>query len=236
MKGKTPIIELHEQWAVWPIYHSAFILSFIQLKVPYSTTYSRINLLLTVLLPAFSMLQGETTVFYIVYLYWWHELIASVLDGLYFSAAVKQSKEQSLMNPLGGRLFLLAIYFVFIVVFFGFMSNWENDALLKINLTVLVFRDHVFTLNLAAILLNEWWWRRNSSSLPLRNVQDPFSGRMLVMHISIIMGAVMSFMVVKKFPQLFTPENRWGSVLVSAPFLLLKTYMDRRMELTKQTA
>jgi hypothetical protein len=205
-----------------------------RLKVSYSAIYRSINLLLTVMLPAYSMLQGETTVFYLVYLYWWHELIASVLDGIYFSAATKRSSEQSLMNPLGGRLFLLAIYFVFIVVFFGLMSSWENDELLKINIIVFFFRDHIFTLTLAGILLNEAWWRHNSP-LPIRNLQDPFSGRMLVMHISIIMGAVMSFLVVKSFPNLFTPGNLWGSVLISAPFLLVKAYMGRRMELATQT-
>ena len=62
----------------------------------------------------------------------------------------------------------------------------------------------------------------------------PLSGRMLVLHLSIIMGAVISFMVVRKFPQFFTPDNLWGSVLVSVPFLLLKAYMDRRLEIADQ--
>ena len=185
------------------------------------------------LLPAYSMLQGETTVFYLVYLYWWHELIASVLDGIYFSAVAKQSKKQTLMNPIGGRIFLLSMYLVFIVVLFGFMSNWENDTLLKIYITVLVFRDPVFTLTLAGILINEWLGRYHSSLTP-RNVGGPLSGRMLVLHLSIIMGAVISFMVVRKFPQFFTPDNLWGSVLVSVPFLLLKAYMDRRLEVADQ--
>lgn len=187
-------------------------------------------MMLTIVFPALCMLQGSTTMFYIIYLYWWHELIASSLDGIYYKIRRSGKTEPDFGNPLGGRLFLLGIYFVFIVVFFGFMSNWGNDKFLKINILVLVFRDHIFTLNLLGILLNEWWLR-HCNQLPQNDPQDPFSGRMLVMHISIIFGAVLHFFVIKKFPLLFTQENLWGSVVVALPFLLLKTYMIRRQQL-----
>lgn len=174
------------------------------------------------------MLQGKTTVFYMVYLYWWHELIASILDGVYSQRSLNQGRDHPVIKSLGARLFLLGIYLVFIIIFFGFMNSWENKEAMQINITVFFFRDHMFTLNLVAILVNEWWWRNGSSS-PIRNIEDPFSGRMLVMHLSIILGAVISFMVVKRFPQFFTSTSVWASVAVSLPFLLLKAFMTRRL-------
>lgn len=204
-----------------------------RLKRPYSTVYNRINLLLTVVLPAYSMLQGQTTIFYIMYLYWWHEFIASLLGGWYLRTALQQNKERSLMKPMGARLFLLVVYFVFIVVFFGFMTSVSNDRIMEINLKAFFLREPVFIINLAGLMLNEWWLR-HSELLVQRDMQDPFSGRMLVMHLSIILGAVLQFSVVNKFSQLFTPNNLWGPVVVCLPFLLLKVYMNRRMGVTEQ--
>lgn len=203
------------------------------LQLPASTIYRYLNLILTVLLPAFSMLQGETTVFYIVYLYWWHELIASILDVVYSRRLRMQDKAHPVISFLGARLFLLGVYLVFIVTFFGFISSWENKEALKINITVFFFKDSMFTLNLAAILVNEWWWR-SGSSIPVRNIEDPFTGRMLVMHLSIILGAIISFMVVKRFPELFSSTSLWGSVAVSLPFLVLKAFMTKRLEQAAQ--
>jgi hypothetical protein len=54
------------------------------MKIRYSYIYPRINFLLTIILPVLSMLNGDTIVLYIVYLYWWQELLATIADGWYY--------------------------------------------------------------------------------------------------------------------------------------------------------
>lgn len=192
------------------------------MKFYVSETYYKSNLLLTIILPAISVLQGSTTVFYIVYLYWWQELIASLLDGWYH----KRKGSQGTVNPAGTRLFLLLIYFVFILVLFGVMINWDNYRLMGINLKVFLFKDWVFNFNLIGIALNEWRFRYKSTTVR-NHASDPFSGRMLVMHISIIVSGFVYLFSSNRFPEIFSPQNYWGSVWTVLPFLLLKTAMIR---------
>lgn len=190
--------------------------------------YPKINLLLTVLLPAVTLLLGQTSFFYIIYLFWWQELLATLLDAVYLRRWRRRTGESDFI-PIGARLFLLFIYFVFIVVLFGFISDWHNRHLMRINLEVLFFRNHFFTLNLAGILINEWWIRR-LQGLPRPGIRDPFSGRMLVLHITIIFGAMLHFMVVRRLPDFFGTGQAWGPVLVSLPFLMLKAWLDVRQQ------
>lgn len=188
--------------------------------------YPPTNFLLNIIIPAIGIFQGNTTVFYIVYLYWWHELISSVLDGIfYFLRPQHRDAGYKGPNPLWYRLFLLFIYFIFILVLFGIMSSWNHMHQMGINAEVFLFRNWIFNATLLGILLNELWLRRTH----LRPVQfDPFSGRMFVMHISIILGGFVLLAVSKRFPQLFTPHNLWGSVLTATPFLLLKAWQLRQ--------
>lgn len=187
--------------------------------------YRWLNIIFVVLLPAYAVLNGFTTVFYILYLYWWHELISSSLDGLYFYRLQKRSAVAVGRNPVWDRFFMLGIYFIFIVVFFGFVSNWGNSQLIVMNMRVLMLRDFYFLINLTCLVVNEWWMRHHYAA-KYNYTQQPFAGRMLVLHISIIGGAVMYFWLTKEFPKTFTPENLWGSVIIAAPFLMAKAILS----------
>lgn len=194
------------------------------MKTNNSKIFLVLNLILTVVFPAIAILQGNTTVFYIVYLYWWQELLATLLDAFYFK---RKGSIQNIRLTIGVRLFVLFIYFIFIVVIFGLMSNWGNSRLMGINLKVFLFKDWIFNINLIGIILNEWWFRYYNIDQQ-RDLQNPFSGRMIVMHISIIFGGGVYLFVSNQFPNIFLPSNLWGSVLVVTPFLLLKAIMIRR--------
>jgi hypothetical protein len=200
-------------------------------KISYPNIYPRVNLILTIVLPVIGILQSNTTVFYIVYLYWWQELIASLLDGWYYRKK-DNTGTTILSSPLSARLFLLFIYFVFIVVLFGVMSSWGNTPQMRINLLVFLFRDWFFNINLIGILLNEWWLRQNTSVVR-HNFDNPFSGRMMVMHIAIIAGGFVTVFANNRFPNIVSSDNIWLSVLAAMPFLLLKALMIRWEEKAK---
>lgn len=187
--------------------------------------YRWLNLVFVILAPVYAMLSGWTTVFYILYLYWWHELISSSLDGLYFYMHKKRNQNVTITNPVWSRFFLLGIYFIFIVVFFGFISNWGNNQQIVMNVRVLMLSDFYFNVNLVCLLLNEWWLRYHYAT-KYNYTPNPFAGRMIVLHISIIGGAVMYFFLLKEYPKIFTPQNPWGSLIIAAPFLLAKAIVS----------
>lgn len=159
-----------------------------------------------------------------IYLYWWHELISTVLDKFF----MRKNKEVHMESPAShfkDRLFLLIIYFVFIVVIFCFISNWNNRNILFMNLRVLMFQDWLFNLTIVGFLINEWWLRYYNFKLETKS-DSPFTGRMMVLHVSIILGGFIYFLVLRNFPEIFTPENLWGSLAIISPFLILKTVID----------
>lgn len=199
--------------------------------------YRWVNLFFVIILPAYAVFKGFTTVFYIIYLYWWHELISSSLDGFYFYLHKKRNPGAAtedpllIVNPVRIRFFILAVYFVFIVVLFGFVSNWGNSQLIVMNVRVLMLKDFYFLANLTCLLLNEWWLRhhyatKDNTPQKYNTAQHPFAGRMIVLHVSIIGGAVMYFWLLQEFPQTFIPGNLWGSVIIATPFLLAKAILS----------
>ena len=88
-----------------------------------------------------------------------------------------------------------------------------------------MFRDWLFNLTIFGFLLNEWWLRIYNFKLETKS-DHPFTGRMMVLHVSIILGAFIYFLVLRNFPEIFTPENLWGSLAIITPFLVLKTIID----------
>ncbi len=57
-------------------------------------------------------------------------------------------------------MFFLWIYFVFIVLLFGFMLNWENSDLLGDNLLGLMFRNWYFNSNILLFLGEYIYFRK----------------------------------------------------------------------------
>ena len=191
--------------------------------------YRWLNLFFVILVPAYAVLNGLTTVFYILYLYWWHELISSSLDGFYFYLHRKRNPGAAIRNPVWSRMFLLGVYFIFIVVFFGFVSDWGNSKVMVTNVRVLMLNDLYFMANLAGLLLNEWWLRYQYAT-KYNSTPDPFTGRIIVLHVSILGGAVMYFWLMQEYPQTFVPGNLWGSVIMITPFLMAKAILSWEMK------
>lgn len=183
--------------------------------------YNRLwDFLVFLLLTLFSILNGSTTVFYVIYFFWWSELIRVIVDGIYYGINKKAVPDERVKGSFSSSVMLLVIYFVFIVVFFGFMLNWSNIELMQTNMNVLFFQNWFFNANLLFLIMQRLWLHRSQKSPNVRF--NPFTPNMIVIHLSIILGGVLMFFVVKKFPETFTPDNLWGSVIIISPFILLK--------------
>lgn len=187
-------------------------------KLNFQKTETLTFLLITLL----AIANGEVTVFYIVYLFWFQELVRTLVD---FSVVLKQKKtiaEKWLFMKMSfGSFFILWVYFVFIVLLFGFMLNWKNSDLLGDNILVLMFRNWYFNVNILLFLVEYIYFRKQTDNTALQ--LHIFNRRHIILHISIILGALIQLAIV---PRLGI-ESKWVSALVVLPFMLLKLWIDK---------
>ncbi len=171
-----------------------------------------------------SVLSGQTTVFYLIYFFWWNEFVRLFVDRFCYKRNPNAVYEDRHATDFGSSLFLMGIYWVFIVVIFGFIAGSDSTEIIIANMRVLVFHNWFFNLNLIFVLFERIYLHKTRQ--PLQIYFGAFNPNTIVLHISIIVGGVVMFFVVKEYPNIFTPENRWGSALIALPFLLLKMGMQ----------
>ncbi|WP_149025857.1 hypothetical protein [Polaribacter sp. BM10] len=184
--------------------------------------YSQWDFLVFTLFTILSILNGKTTIFYILYFFWCNELLRIIIDRLLYksnSNALLGFSEKTTILP---SLFPMGIYFVFIVVFFGFVSSWKNEEITIMNMQILFFKNTFFVLNLIFVAIERILLHRTQQAVIV--IFGIFTPNMLILHISIILGALLMFFVIRSFPEIFTPSNLWGSVIIIFPFLLIKAF------------
>ena len=170
-----------------------------------------------------SILNGQSTPFYIIYFFWFNEFIHLVVDKLLYKLNPKAFITNELNDNGFGSFVMMGIYWVFIVLVFGFIANFANDQIFTVNLEVLVFQNWFFNINLIGVAAGRIFLHLAKKRVEVN--LGTFSPNMLVLHLSIIVGCVLLFFIVRKYPTLFTPDNFWGSVLIVSPFLLLKMFI-----------
>ena len=199
------------------------------------------NAIITLVMTIFALSQGEATVFYMIFLFWCQEVIRVIFTAGFFWFS-NRKKETSTLKSVGfspmifGNFFLLFVYLIFIVLLFGFILNWNNRELLTINLTTMLFRNVFFNLNLFFFAVMLFFQLKNEQQFIQKEDLLFFSPNQLILHISIILGALIQFFIVKKYPEIFTPENFWGSVAVLAPFLLLRLFIPGNLAETEASS
>lgn len=182
--------------------------------------YQQWDFIIFLILTLLSIINGQTTVFYLMYFFWWNELIRIIVDKFYAKKNPNAINKDWQSSDLKGELFLMGIYWVFLIVFFGFIAASNNREIIITNMEIIVFQNWFFNINLIFILLERIYLHKKQQ--PVTIYFGTFNPNMIVIHISIIVGGIMMFFLVKRFPVTFTPENPWGSIVIVLPFLLLK--------------
>ncbi|MBF03137.1 MAG: hypothetical protein CMP76_07555 [Flavobacterium sp.] len=182
--------------------------------------YQKWDFLVFMLLTLLSVLNGQTTVFYLMYFFWWNEVIRLIVDRLYFKKNPNAINEDWQSTGFMGGLFSMGVYWVFLIVFFGFIAVSDNREIILTNMEIVFFQNWFFNLNLIFVLFERIYLHQKQQ--PLTIYFGAFNPNMIVLHVSIIVGGLILFFLVKRFPETFTPENQWGSVVIVFPFLLLK--------------
>ena len=121
------------------------IRSFLQKQLKF---YERWDFVFFTLLTLLSVFNGESTVFYLIYFFWWNEIIRLVIDGIFLNRNPNIKIESSTKHLDIPSFFLMGIYFVFIVIFFGFIANFDNTDILSTNMKILFFSNWFFNLNI----------------------------------------------------------------------------------------
>ena len=198
------------------------IRSFLQKQLKF---YERRDFVFFTLLTLLSVFNGESTVFYLIYFFWWNEIIRLVIDGIFLNRNPNIKIESSTKHLDIPSFFLMGIYFVFIVIFFGFIANFDNTDILSTNMKILFFSNWFFNLNIIFIIFERILLHQSKQAVTVY-----FGGstpNMIILHVSIIAGGVLMFFVVKQHQDIFTPANHWGSVIIVMPFILLKLLVPR---------
>jgi len=188
--------------------------------------YRQWDFFIFTVLTLLSVVNGQSTVFYLLYFFWWNEFVRLVVDRLCYKRNKNAVYEITRNNSFFESLFLMGVYWVFLVVIFGFIAAVDSpDAVIITNMEVLMFHNWFFNINLIFVLLERWYLHQTQQ--PLHVYFDAFNPNTIVLHVSIIVGGALMFFVVRNYPEIFTPENRWGSALIILPFLLLRMLMQK---------
>lgn len=171
-----------------------------------------------------AILAQSTTVFYIIYFFWWNELTRIIIDKLFYKRNPNIIRSELASAPLLGTFFQMGIYLVFIVVFFGVIANWGNQEMTAVNFEILFFKNWFFNSNLLFVILERIFLHINHSSL--RVSFGHFTPNMIVLHFSIILGGILMFFLIKNHPETFTADNLWGSIIIILPFVLLRRVIE----------
>lgn len=185
---------------------------------------SNLDLATTFIITLIGIYQGQVTAFYLVYLFWFQELIRTIIDFIFIIRSKDETLDKSVFfRNFFSSLFLMFIYLVFIVGLFGVMLNWGNIPAMRINVLTVIFRNMYFNLNILLFIGQYVYFKKidNKTSSPI----DVFNRRHILLHISIILGGFLQLSIV---PRLKLDDTAWSSVLVIIPFMILKFVLERR--------
>ncbi|AJR02782.1 hypothetical protein [Siansivirga zeaxanthinifaciens] len=180
-----------------------------------------LSLFVMTLITVLAIYNKQITVFYILYLFWWDEFLKTVFDRLRY-----QLKRNQLVNAVvqlsntKSRLFMLMIYLVFIIVFFGLILDWNHSDLVLSNFEIFFFKNALFNFSLLTFLLREIYKFRSDSHIGLTH--HLLSPGVITLHVSLILGILLSFFLKKEF---IVFEN-YVAVLAIIPFLILKLFFE----------
>lgn len=183
-----------------------------------------ISLFLMTIFTMLTIVNNQISVFYIIYLFWFHEFLRTIIKiGFYIFKKEQIENRQAYLATLKSKLYILFVYFIFIFIFFGLMLDWKNDDLIIINLEVLMLKNTLFNLTIATFLVRELLLYFNDD-LKSFNRNVFLSNGVIILHISIIIGILIWGFLPKTSYE--NTNSNILSAIVIAPFLLLKMFFE----------
>jgi hypothetical protein len=181
-----------------------------------------IDFFATLIFTILGIFNGQVTVFYIIYLFWFQEFVRTIIDVVYVLFNKKRLEEKGAVVEIPiSNFILLFIYLVFIVVLFGVLLNFNNTDLMILNMKTLMLKNIYFDLNVLVFIIEYVFYRMMFAYI--QNQNQIFNKRHIVLHISIIFGAIIQMLILRDAKI----NNELLSMAVIAPFLILKYFFGR---------
>lgn len=186
--------------------------------------FQYLSLFLTVALTLFSVYTGKVSIFYVIYLFWFDELIRTIFDKISTTIDKKNQGSTAKGGEVGERFFLLFIYFVFIMIFFAIMVQWNNPEMIGYNFKIFFFKNPFFNLSLLGMIGREYSILKSTDN-ELQNYTI-FSNGIITLHLSIILGMFLWFLLVLVLKLNLPKSTGLAPAMAILPFLLLKTFFE----------
>lgn len=192
-------------------------------KTAASNLINILSLLFFTVLTVVALVMHEITIFYVIYIFWWDELIKVIFDFLRYLFNKKEIEYPLLFKAsIGSRFFMLFIYLVFIIVCFGFMIEWGADNSIYKNAQVLLFQNIYFNISLVSFTGREMYVYRNKVHTINKSMFNMMSGSIIILHVSIIFGILLWALATKKLGSIPLELENYSTILAIVPFLIIK--------------
>lgn len=195
--------------------------------------FHTIETLTFLLITIWGVIAGQVTVFYIIYLFWFQLLVQTIIDIIHARKNGQADGKKPSVGIIAANMFVYFCYLSLIIVFFGVMLNFDNQDLVIVNLRTLLLHNFGFDLNIMLFAVQYALYRKQIGNKGLQIAV--FERGQLILHVSIIIGAFVQMMFVKKHPEYFSGHELWGAALVVLPFLFLKILFHRKSALQTDT-
>lgn len=196
--------------------------------------------------------QGKNF-FFVIYAYWFEQAVRVFFNVLKILKAGKDVTEMPATRIINnkhevtladynnrkyyarfyasGNVFLLACYWVFIVVMAGFVIpvSIDDKEMFKQNILIFIFRDTAFLFALATFIIkgtagymNDYVLNEAYKKTDVLMVGGLFDRQTLVMHISLIFGVGAWFMLSRYLPA----YSKYSMLVLALIFIVIKTLAD----------
>jgi len=195
---------------------------------------AKIQSYFTIIATVLALHEGETTVFYLLYLFWFIEFLRTIINIIYRKWKVSQTVKKYPVPQVFQNFTPIFIYFIFIIIIFGLYISHDNWKIIQINLQVLAFQNWYFNANLIFFVCTYIFELfKNEVSVPEINSEfGILSINLMILHASLILGILIWAFLIRPYPEYFTPENTLGSIFISIPFLILQLFLNLAKEKT----
>jgi hypothetical protein len=184
----------------------------------------------------YGVLYQNASIFFIIYLFWFDELIRNISAYIQVKMHVEELKlnrefsKQRAISNVKTRFFFLFVYAVFIVIVFGlfFNLNKENSEQLVQNVSIFFFRDITFNVCIMISMLREILqirWTRLNRYAPIKPF-NAMSGHLFTLHLSIILGGFLWAATSGNFKEFHLDLGSFNKYAIILPFFIIKFSVD----------
>ncbi len=182
----------------------------------------------TIIVTVFALYKESTSVFYLLYLFWFIEFLRTIINIIYRKWMTSKSDIKYKPSKIFDNFFFLVLYFIFILILFGFVLQNENTKIIQLNFQVIAFQNWYFNFNLLFFVASYIFelYRNHTSVEEIDAESGMLNLSFITLHLSIILCAIIWGFLIRPYPDYFTPENTLGMILIASPFLILQLLLN----------